>query len=283
VRVRGQANSAAPTGRFSSLVRTTTEEADFGDASRSVRQAAITAKEPALKGWCLRLLLASCCVLQSCSASTEELPSPHSPKLSCSERLQLGKQLEAQGANADALKTYEPCLDSYPETIALLGRRYAPARQALERRRDELVLSVNHSLDASEDPANDVLTLLVALNRELDRSAENMALFDRALALPAVTKTAQTLHGFLWEDLVRLGRYADVLRWEDEVRTSIDGAFLMARVSRSEPSYELNVKLAVEESALYARALAASGRAEDARNVLKRATELEAIANEPRE
>lgn len=232
----------------------------------------IAPQKAALANFWLGLLV---CLIQACATTPAEVHSPLTPNMSCDDRLELGKQLEQRGADGDALKTYEPCLDSYPGAVALLARRYPPARDFLDRRREALNSSVVQSVSQLQDPPSKDLTLLVALNWGLDRRSDNVALFDRAAAVPALATTAQALHGFVWPQLVGLGRYADALRWEQNVRQSIDASTLVARVSRGEVAYESNVDHAIEDAALYARALSASGRSDDARAIFAKALELD--------
>jgi len=211
----------------------------------------------------------------ACAASSASRHSPQDATLPCADRLELGKQLEQRGADADALETYEPCIETFPEAIALLARRYAPAREFLLHRKETLSKSAGESMSRGENPPTSDLTLLVALNWGLELRTDNVALFDRALAMPTLTNTAQTLHGFVWPDLVSLGRYQDVLRWEAEVRASVDGLRLMARVSKGDQSHEQSIRHAQEEAALYARALSGAGRAQDARATFSSALELD--------
>jgi thiol-disulfide isomerase/thioredoxin len=133
-------------------------------------------------------------------------------------RIKYGRALLQKGKDAEALEQFLWCFDHGLETepafagvrlsfllnfIKSMAPRFPAAREALEKRRDELLAKV---LAGSSD--RQTVVDLVNLNGALNQKEKNLALFDK---LPAASPVRSDVADLMVDQLLEARRYADVL------------------------------------------------------------------------
>lgn len=139
-----------------------------------------------------------------------------------SARMQFANALAQKGRDADALAEYLWCYDHGLEAsrsfvsvrssfllmyLKNLAAHYAPARQALETRRDEREAKVAAG-------STDLQTIqdLVSLNEALGQEKKDLTIFDQ---LPTDSRTRKLLAPMLTDEFLQAKRYSDVLHGTD--------------------------------------------------------------------
>jgi hypothetical protein len=218
----------------------------------------------------MRLIAATALSLAAVGCGPTRPPETVSQPQSCEQTLALGKKLEAAGADAEALKTYAPCLDSLVPAVALLGKRYAAAVRLLRQRQSILNERIEKSLAQGREPPLGEIELLIAYNSALGESTRSLLLLDRIAANSAFFKTAGALNELLWQELVVARRYRDALKSEPQIRAGVDAWLVISSTADSDQA--LN-QYALRNAALYAEALAGTGQSMAAQAILQEAGE----------
>lgn len=227
------------------------------------------------------VLAVACAAVVSCTPSAGSLRRPQTQAqgdaehLTCSDRIERGKDLERLGHLPQALDLYEESLECALERVGLMSKDYGPARTLLQERRDELEHTAEEAVAEGRCPASDDVGLLMSLNAWLEDNERSIGLYDKLTLLPH-TDAARAAHLTLWDDLVLAGRYADALRWEDDVQGDVYGALALWG---SEGSDEMAREYALDVASYYVEALVGVGRIDDAKAVAVRAVGRETVAD----